>query len=74
MLCDTCIYYDCEDIHCSNCKMLQHSKTIDGNNIEVCYCNKSTKCGGKVYDVNDNLIHCVRYMSKEMLFMLEETC
>lgn len=74
MLCDTCIYYDCEDIHCSNCKMLQHSKTIDDNNIEICYCNKSTKCDGKAYDVNDNLIRCVRYTSKQMLFMLEETC
>ena len=62
MLCDTCIYYYCEDIHCSNCK------------IEVCYCNKSIKCGGKEYDVNGNLTRCVRYMSKEMLFMLEETC
>lgn len=68
MLCDTCIYYYCKDIHCSNCKMLQHFKTIDGNNIEVCY------CGGKEYDVNGNLTRCVRYMSKEMLFMLEETC
>ena len=49
MLCDTCIYYDCEDIHCSNCKMLQHFKTIDNNNnnIEICYCNKSTKCDEK---------------------------
>lgn len=73
MLCDTCIYYYCKDIHCSNCKMLQHFKTIDGN-IEVCYCNKSIKCGGKEYDVNGNLTRCVRYMSKEMLFMLEETC
>lgn len=54
--------------------MLQHFKTIDGNNIEVCYCNKSTKCGGKEYDANGNLTRCVRYMSKEMLFMLEETC
>lgn len=45
-----------------------------GNNIEVCYCNKSTKCGRKAYDVNGNLIRCVRYTSRQMLFMLEETC
>lgn len=37
MLCDTCIYYDCEDIHCSNCKMLQHFKTIDDYSNDVFY-------------------------------------
>lgn len=39
MLCDTCIYKDCEGISCSECKFLRRSETIYGNIIDVSYLN-----------------------------------
>lgn len=35
MLCDTCIYKDCEGISCSECKFLRRSETIYGSPSEI---------------------------------------
>lgn len=40
MLCDTCVYKDCNGISCSECKFLRHSETLHGQIMDVCYCDK----------------------------------
>nr|DAY14466.1 MAG TPA: hypothetical protein [Caudoviricetes sp.] len=72
MLCDTCIYKDCEGMSCSECKFLRRSETIYGNIIDVCYCDYKNHCQGKQYD-GCKLMTCIKYESKQNLFKQEET-
>lgn len=71
MLCDTCIYKDCESINCSECKFLRCSETARGQIIDMCYCDSDNHCNGKTYQ-SDELIQCTLYKSKQELFKRED--
>lgn len=62
MLCDTCVYKDCNGISCSECKFLRHSETLHGQIMDVCYCD--IRYHGKV--------KCDKYLSKQMAFKKED--
>lgn len=48
MLCDTCVYKDCNGISCSECKFLRHSETLHGQIMDVCYCDIMVKANDTV--------------------------
>lgn len=63
MLCDTCVYKDCNGISCSECKFLRHSETLHGQIMDVCYCDIRYHGKGKRY-CSDKLIkddNCIYY-------------
>lgn len=47
MLCDTCIYKDCETMNCSECKFLRRRRTSYGHIMDICYCDYECHCEGK---------------------------
>lgn len=71
MLCDTCVYKDCDGISCSECKFLRRSETLHGQIMDVCYCDIGYHGKGKRYR-SDKLIKCDKYLSKQMTFKKED--
>lgn len=65
MLCDTCIYKDCETMNCSECKFLRRRRTSYGHIMDICHCE------GKEYQ-SDEFVQCKYYLSKQMAFKKED--
>lgn len=71
MLCDTCIYRDCEIMNCSECKFLRRRRTSYGHITDICYCDYECHCEGKEYQ-SDEFVQCKYYLSKQELFKRED--
>lgn len=72
MICDTCIYNNCDDVQCGDCKFLRYVRNVDDEPFEACFCHRENHFQGKQFDMHGNVISCRYYKHRVELFKCDE--